>query len=155
MPQIFKFALRITALAGLIAAVAPALAGDRAGAVQLAFHADSQTANLPVGTIRLRVIDQVGGQTLKEPIEWRAMTDRRDGQGRRHQVAEVTAVAPELAMCPAAVAGPGPESPPPIDWRDFVDHDGDRDHVVGGEMCVRPRYLETGRAGGPNRMPAS
>ncbi len=44
-----------------------------------------------------------------------------------------------FALSPAAVAGPGPGSPPPIDWRDFVDHDGDGDHVVGEEMCARPR----------------
>ena len=44
-----------------------------------------------------------------------------------------------FALSPAAVAGPGPESPPPIDWRDFVDHDSDGDHVVGEEMCARPR----------------
>ena len=28
-----------------------------------------------------------------------------------------------FALSPAAVAEPGPETPPPIDWRDFVDHD--------------------------------
>ena len=49
-----------------------------------------------------------------------------------------------FALAPAAVAGPDPESPPPIDWRDFVDHDGDGDHVVGEEMCARA-----------NRMPLS
>ena len=59
MPRIFKFAGRVIAVAGLIAAAAPALAGDRAGAVQLAFHANAQTATLPVGTIRLRVIERV------------------------------------------------------------------------------------------------
>ncbi len=44
-----------------------------------------------------------------------------------------------FALSPAAVAGPDPVSPPPIDWRDFVDHDTDGDHVVGEEMCARPR----------------
>ena len=44
-----------------------------------------------------------------------------------------------LAWAPAAVAGPGPESPPPIDWRDFVDHNGDSDLVVSEEMCACPR----------------
>jgi hypothetical protein len=44
-----------------------------------------------------------------------------------------------FTLAPAAVARPGPESPPPIDWRDFVDHDSDGDHVVGEEMCARPR----------------
>ena len=45
----------------------------------------------------------------------------------------------DFALSPAAVAGPVPESPPPIDWRDFVDHDVDGDHVVGEEMRARPR----------------
>ncbi len=44
-----------------------------------------------------------------------------------------------FAVTPVAVAEPGPESPPPIDWGDFVDHDSDGDHVVGEEMCARPR----------------
>ncbi len=44
-----------------------------------------------------------------------------------------------FALPPAAVAGPNTESPPPIDWLDFVDHDGDGDHVVGEDMCVHPR----------------
>ncbi len=101
MPRVFKFAWQIIAVAGLIAAVAPALAGDRAGAVQLAFHDNSQTANLPVGTIRLRVIERVGGPTVAGPIEWRVMTYGRDDQGHRHLAAEVTAVAPELVL-PAA-----------------------------------------------------
>ncbi len=43
-----------------------------------------------------------------------------------------------LAWSPAAFAEPSPESPRPIDWRDFVDHDSDGDHVVGEEMCARP-----------------
>ncbi len=84
-----------------MAAVAPALAGDHAGAVQLAFHANSQTANLPVGTIRLRVIDRVGGRALKDPIKWRVMTYGRDEQGDRHLAAVRTGAAPELIL-PAA-----------------------------------------------------
>jgi hypothetical protein len=53
-------------------------------------------------------------------------------------------IAAALAWAPTAVAGPDTESPPPIDWRDFVDHDGDGDHVVGEEICARA-----------NRMPLS
>jgi hypothetical protein len=49
-----------------------------------------------------------------------------------------------LAWASAAVAGPGTELPAPIDWRDFVDHGGEGDHVVGEDMCARP-----------NRMPPS
>ncbi len=101
MPRVFKFAWQIIAVAGLVAAVAPALAGDRAGAVQLAFHDNAQTATLPVGTIRLRVIERVGGPTVAGPIEWRVMTYGRDDQGHRHLAAEVTAAAPELVL-PAA-----------------------------------------------------
>ena len=101
MARNFKFAIRIIAIAGLIAAAAPALAGDRAGAVQLAFHANPQTANLPVGTIRLRIIDRVGGRALKDPIKWRVMTYGRDEQGDRHLAAERTGAAPELIL-PAA-----------------------------------------------------
>ena len=47
----------------------------------------------------------------------------------------VAVFALSLSLAPAAVAEPGPESPPPIDWRHFVDHDTDGDHVVGEEMC--------------------
>ncbi len=101
MLRFFKFALQIIAVAGLIGAIAPALAGDRAGAVQLAFHDNSQTATLPVGTIRLRVIERVGGPVLIDPIKWRVMTFGRDAQGHRHLAAEVTAAAPELVL-PAA-----------------------------------------------------
>ncbi len=101
MLRVFKFALQIIAVAGLIGAIAPALAGDRAGAVQLAFHDNSQTATLPVGTIRLRVIERVGGPVLIDPIKWRVMTYGRDEQGQRHLAAEVTAAAPELVL-PAA-----------------------------------------------------
>ncbi len=101
MSRIFKFAFQVIAVAGLIAAVTPALAGDRADAVQLSFHANSQTATLPVGTIRLRVIERVGGPVLKDPIKWRVMTYGRDEQGHRHLVAELTAAAPELVL-PAA-----------------------------------------------------
>ncbi len=101
MPRIFKFAGRVIVVAGLIAAAAPALAGDRAGAVQLAFHADSQTAKLPVGTIRLRVIERVGGPVLKDSIKWRVMTYGRDDAGQRHKIAEVTGSMVELVL-PAA-----------------------------------------------------
>ncbi len=101
MLRILKFAFQGVAVAGLIAAAAPAFAGDRAGAVQLAFHANAQTANLPVGTIRLRVIDRVGGRALKGPIKWRVMTFGRDDEGHRHLAAEVTGAAPELVL-PAA-----------------------------------------------------
>ena len=101
MSRVFQFALQIIVVAGLIAVAGPALAGDRAGAVQLAFHANSQTVNLPVGTIRLRVIDHVGGRALNDPIKWRVMTYGRDDQGHRHLAAEVTAAAPELVL-PAA-----------------------------------------------------
>jgi hypothetical protein len=101
MLRVFTFALQIIAVAGLIGAIAPALAGDRAGAVQLAFHDNSQTATLPVGTIRLRVIERVGGPVLIDPIKWRVMTYGRDEQGQRHLAAEVTAAAPELVL-PAA-----------------------------------------------------
>ncbi len=101
MLRVFKFALQIIAVAGLIGAIAPALAGDRAGADQLAFHDNSQTATLPVGTLRLRVIERVGGPVLIDPIKWRVMTYGRDEQGQRHLAAEVTAAAPELVL-PAA-----------------------------------------------------
>ncbi len=68
----------------------------------------------------------------KEPVMRRASMIRASGPIACLFVAV-------FALTPAAVAEPGPESPPPIDWRDFVDHDGDGDHVVGEEMCARPR----------------
>ncbi len=38
----------------------------------------------------------------------------------------------------ASVATAGPEAPPPIDWRDFVDDTEEGDHVVGEELCAAP-----------------
>jgi hypothetical protein len=101
MLRFVRFALQVVAALGLFATAAPALAGGSAGTVQMAFHDNSQTAALPVGTIRLRVIDRVGGPTLKAPIKWRVMTYGRDGAGKRHRVAEASGSTVELVL-PAA-----------------------------------------------------
>ena len=101
MLRFVKFAVQVIAAIGLFATVAPALAGGPAGAVQLAFHDNSQTAALPVGTVRLRVIDRVGGPTLKAPIQWRVMTYGRDDAGQRHLVAESAGSTAKLVL-PAA-----------------------------------------------------
>ncbi len=123
MLRAFRVALRAVALMGLVGAAGPAVAGQqasvdgdaptatssrsgslegaRAFGVQLAFHDGTQTATLPVGTIRLRVIDHVGGRTIEAPIKWRLVTYGRDANGRRHLAAEVTGATPELVL-PAA-----------------------------------------------------
>jgi hypothetical protein len=43
-----------------------------------------------------------------------------------------------FAWSGAALAAAEPESPPPIDWRDFVDDRDEGDHVVGEELCALP-----------------
>ncbi len=96
-----RFALQAIAIIGLFAMTAPAFAAGPAGAVQLAFHEKSQTAALPTGRISLRVIERVGGPTLKVPIKWRIMTYGRDDAGQRHKIAEVTGSRVELVL-PAA-----------------------------------------------------
>ena len=48
-----------------------------------------------------------------------------------------------LAVSPAVCAGAHPEAPPTIDWRDFVDDMSEGDHVVGEEICARPRASES------------
>jgi hypothetical protein len=101
MLRIVRFALQAIAIIGLFAMTAPAFAGGSVGAVQLAFHENSQTAMLPSGTISLRVIERVGGPTLKAPIKWRIMTYGRDDAGRRHKIAEATGSRVELVL-PAA-----------------------------------------------------
>ena len=53
---------------------------------------------MPLGTIRLRMIREVGGRAMREPIQWRVMTYGRDENGRRQQVAEVTEATPELVL---------------------------------------------------------
>ena len=65
---------------------------------QVASHMTSQTANMPVGTIRLRVIAEVGGKALRERIHWKVMTYGKDKTGKRHQVAEATEATPELVL---------------------------------------------------------
>ena len=121
--RVAKFALQAVAVTSLIGTVAPAVAGqqtdtaDDAGnldsilavpaapvqsfGIQLAFHEGELTGTLPVGTIRLRVIDSVGGRTLKAPITWRLLTYGRDEEGQRHLLAEVRGATPELIL-PAA-----------------------------------------------------
>ena len=96
-----RFALQGVAVIGLFAVAVPAFAGGLAGAVQLAFHQNSQTAALPAGQISLRVIERVGGPTLKAPIKWRIMTYGRDDAGRRHKIAELIGSTVELVL-PAA-----------------------------------------------------
>ena len=101
MLRTLGFTLQGIAIVGLLAITAPAFAGGPAGAIQLAFHENSQTAALPAGKISLRVIERVGGPTLKMPIKWRIVTYGRDGDGQRHQIAESTGSMVELVL-PAA-----------------------------------------------------
>jgi hypothetical protein len=101
MLRTINFTLQAIAIIGLFAMGTPAFAAGQAGAVQLAFHENSQTAMLPAGAISLRVIDRVGGPTLKGPIKWRVMTYGRDDNGQRHQIAETTGSRVELVL-PAA-----------------------------------------------------
>ena len=101
MLRTLSFALQAIAIIGLFAMTAPAFAGGPAGAVQLAFHENSQTAALPAGRISLRVIERVGGPALKGPIKWRIVTYGRDDDGQRHLIAEVTGATVELEL-PAA-----------------------------------------------------
>ena len=101
MLRTLSFALQAIAIIGLFAMTAPAFAGGPAGAFQLAFHENSQTAALPAGRISLRVIGRVGGPTLKAPIKWRIMTYGRDDAGQRHKIAEATGSTVELVL-PAA-----------------------------------------------------
>ncbi len=117
MRYIFRVALQVFAVAAVIVLVIPASAGQAgtAGAdirkssadrahpgnpfIHLASHgARQQTAALPMGTIRLRVIPRIGGKTLQQPINWRLETFGRDAAGNRHEVAEVTGATPELVL---------------------------------------------------------
>lgn len=115
MKRVFKVSLHAIAGLGLMLIAAPSHAGQ-AGSVeatassaqgaaqgdtlrlQVAGHMKSQTANMPMGTIRLRMIPEVGGQAIREPIRWRVMTYGKDEAGHRHQVAEVTDPTPELDL---------------------------------------------------------
>ena len=101
MLRTLSYTLQAIAIIGLFAMATPASAAGQAGAVQLAFHENSQTAMLPAGAISLRVIDRVGGPTLKGPIQWRIMTYGRDENGQRHQIAETTGSRVNLVL-PAA-----------------------------------------------------
>ncbi len=101
MPRTLIVALRSISIISLLASFSPAIAGSPAGAVQLAFHDNAQTAALPAGEISLRVIGRVGGPTLKAPIKWRIMTYGRDDAGKRHLVTEVTGATPQMVL-PAA-----------------------------------------------------
>jgi|GEM_PF-5867613 len=70
----------------------------RVSEMQVAQAAREQTAALPMGTIRLRVIPEIGGATMDENIRWRVTTFGRDSSGERPMVAEVTGSTPELVL---------------------------------------------------------
>ena len=111
MKRVVKVSLFAAAGLGLMVSAAPSQAGP-AGAkdfvtgaadwqsqvIRVAGQSNSQTANMPVGTIRLRMIREVGGRAMREPINWRIMTYGRDEKGRRQKVAEVTEATPELVL---------------------------------------------------------
>lgn len=114
MRYIFRVALQVVAVAAVMVLTIPASA-EQAGTaggevrntpahssnpfIRLAAHgARQQTAALPMGTIRLRVIPRIGGKTLQQPINWRVETFGRDAAGNRHDVAEVTGATPELVL---------------------------------------------------------
>lgn len=71
-------------------------------AVQLADQSGAQTraqtATIPMGTIRLRVIPRIGAKTPLTPRRWEVMTYGRDAAGRRQKVTEVVGPTPELEL---------------------------------------------------------
>ena len=104
MSRFFRIAFCAVAIAGLVGVTSPTGAEQPVGSkngTQLAFHSNPQTANLPVGTVRLRVITRVGGPTVHQRIKWRVMTYGRDANGDRHLAAEAEGATPQLVL-PAA-----------------------------------------------------
>ena len=155
MLRTLSFTLQAIAMIGLFAMTVPAFAAGPAGAVQLAFHENSQTAALPAGRISLRVIDRVGGPTLKAPITWRIMTYGRDDVGpasqdrRSHRVDGRARAAGRLVHRLRPASGPGtPASDPGDRGQDLQVHPGPKvpqpntPRRTGG--AKRPRPL-TGR----------
>ena len=109
MKRIAGIYLHAVAGLGLFLLVAPAQAAQFADigpdalarnsmVIQVAGQGNPQTATMPLGTIRLRVIPEVGGKATRERIHWRVMTYGKDSTGRRQQVAEVTEATPELVL---------------------------------------------------------
>ena len=120
MTGVLQHALRVIAVLGLSLVADPALAGQvsTGPAVTSSQQADRlvvagsisapdlganrrptpQTANVPIGTILLRVIPHVGAQALNMPIKWRVWTFGRDEAGHRQVVTEVTEPAPEFVL---------------------------------------------------------
>lgn len=107
MQRILRYAMPAVAAAGFLFAAQAASAGSSSAVgaqavdpteIQIAGAADAQSANLPVGTIRLRVIPKVGAKAMRKKINWKVMTYGRDVTGRRQQVAEVHEATPELVL---------------------------------------------------------
>lgn len=107
MRQAFQYTVRAAAGVALLLLAAPAFAGQGGagatvardpGQVQIAGQMGAQTANMPVGTIRLRVIPKIGAKAIREQIKWIVKTFGRDGSGKRQTVAEATGPTPELVL---------------------------------------------------------
>lgn len=103
MQRLIRFAMPAVAAAGFLLAAQATSAGQSAiqtpdpTLIQIA-ASDTQSANLPVGTIHLRVIPKVGAKATRETINWKVMTYARDYAGRRQQVAELNEATPELVL---------------------------------------------------------
>ena len=58
---------------------------------------------------------------------------------RKDKILPIIFAAGLLAGASAAAAEPTPQPPSGFDWESLIDTDMSGDHVVGEEMCARPR----------------
>ena len=100
MRSVLRTALGVVTFFGFCLVAGAGLTGQAlAGSETIVVaQAGTQSANLPRGTVRLRVIPKVGARAMRAPITWRVMTFGRDSAGRRQLVTEVTEPTPSLVL---------------------------------------------------------
>lgn len=65
---------------------------------EIAAQSEKEVSSLPLGTIQLRMISEVGGPTIREPNTWEILSYKGDDYGKRRKIAEVTGATPEMVL---------------------------------------------------------
>ncbi len=77
---------------------APEYIGTPRSYPEISDRSGIQVSSLPLGTIQLRLVSEIGGPTVPEPYTWQILSYTGDDYGKRRKIAEVTGATPEMVL---------------------------------------------------------